>query len=101
MRVLITGVTGFAGSHLADLCLAKGTEVWGVKRWRSDTSNIDHILDKINLADADLTDPAAVRYALDVFGSPEPSIRRKLSVGTSTSAGCLTDAVYRCLSCFL
>jgi len=65
MRVLVTGVTGFAGSHLAELCLARGAEVWGVKRWRSDTSNIDHVLDKIHLVDADLTDPAAVRYALE------------------------------------
>ena len=33
-RVLITGITGFVGSHLADLALAKGVEVWGFKRYR-------------------------------------------------------------------
>ncbi|MBA7599651.1 GDP-6-deoxy-D-mannose reductase [subsurface metagenome] len=30
MRALITGIAGFAGSHLADLLLAKGYEIYGV-----------------------------------------------------------------------
>ena len=29
MRLLITGAGGFAGSHLAELCAARGDEVWG------------------------------------------------------------------------
>ena len=42
MRVLITGVTGFVGSHLAELCLARGgIQVFGIdERWRSKTDNI-------------------------------------------------------------
>ena len=37
MRVLITGITGFAGSHLADYLLAEHPEVeiFGTRRWRS------------------------------------------------------------------
>ena len=37
MRVLITGITGFAGSHLADYLLAEHPEVeiHGICRWRS------------------------------------------------------------------
>jgi len=35
MRVLITGITGFVGSHMAELALAKGAEVFGTYRWRS------------------------------------------------------------------
>lgn len=36
MRVLITGITGFVGSHLADYLLEKGDiEVYGIARWRS------------------------------------------------------------------
>jgi len=36
MRVLITGITGMAGSHLADYLLEiGGIEIHGIKRWRS------------------------------------------------------------------
>lgn len=37
MRVLITGITGFAGSHLADYILEDHPEVklYGLIRWRS------------------------------------------------------------------
>ncbi len=41
MRVLITGVTGFAGSHLAEYLLKRGdVEVFGVCRWRSRMDNL-------------------------------------------------------------
>lgn len=55
-KVLITGITGFAGSHLADFLLSKGHEVYGITRWRSKTENIDHIKDKIKLVNADIRD---------------------------------------------
>ena len=36
IKVLVTGVTGFAGSHLAEYLLARGdVEVYGSCRWRS------------------------------------------------------------------
>jgi len=60
MRVLITGITGFAGSHMADYALAQGAEVFGTVRWRSPIQNIEHILNKINVYDADLRDAASV-----------------------------------------
>lgn len=41
-RVLITGVTGFAGSHLAEhLTSLPGLEVYGTRRWRSPTEDIE------------------------------------------------------------
>jgi GDP-4-dehydro-6-deoxy-D-mannose reductase len=51
MRVLITGITGFAGSHLADYILENQPEVklYGLIRWRSPMENILHIQDKIEL----------------------------------------------------
>lgn len=54
VKSFISGVTGFVGSHLAEYLLSKGEEVTGIKRWRSPTRNIDHILDKITLFDCDL-----------------------------------------------
>ena len=35
MRVLITGITGFVGSHMADYLLDKDIEIYAIKRWRS------------------------------------------------------------------
>ncbi|MBI2846618.1 MAG: GDP-mannose 4,6-dehydratase [Chloroflexi bacterium] len=67
MRVLITGITGFVGSHMADYLLTKkGVEIYGIKRWSSRLRNIHHILEKIPpLLDCDITDYSAVRNALE------------------------------------
>lgn len=57
-KVLITGITGFVGSHLAEYALEKGVKVYGIKRWHlSKLRNVHHLLDKIELLDGDLTDP--------------------------------------------
>ena len=43
MRVLITGITGFAGSHLAEYILANHPDVaiYATYRWRSRTENLE------------------------------------------------------------
>jgi GDP-4-dehydro-6-deoxy-D-mannose reductase len=65
MRVLITGITGFVGSHLADYCLTKpNVEVYGTIRWRSKRDNISHIEDKINLHECDIKDAVSVQNML-------------------------------------
>jgi GDP-4-dehydro-6-deoxy-D-mannose reductase len=56
MRALITGISGFAGSHLADHLLGKNYEVYGSIRWRSRTENIRHIFKDLNLIECDLRD---------------------------------------------
>jgi GDP-4-dehydro-6-deoxy-D-mannose reductase len=64
-RVLITGVTGFAGSHLADYLLTRGDcEVFGIQRWRSRTENIEHLRGRISLVECDLRDAFSTRDAL-------------------------------------
>lgn len=63
MRVLITGVTGFVGSHLAEFCLARGAETFGTHRWRSRRENIAHIKD-LELIEVDLLDMASATKAL-------------------------------------
>jgi GDP-4-dehydro-6-deoxy-D-mannose reductase len=66
MRALITGITGFAGSYLAEHLLEQpGVELYGWKRWNSPTSNVDHFLDRIHLSDVDIADPYAVRQGLE------------------------------------
>jgi GDP-4-dehydro-6-deoxy-D-mannose reductase len=64
MKVLITGITGFAGSHLADYCVERGDEVHGTNRWRSNLENIIHLNGKIRLHECDLTDSSAVRSVI-------------------------------------
>jgi GDP-4-dehydro-6-deoxy-D-mannose reductase len=56
MRVLITGLTGFVGSHLAEYSLSRGAEVHGSIKWRSKTDNIDHLRDQVNMVECDLRD---------------------------------------------
>jgi len=66
MRVLITGITGFAGSHLADYILENHPDVrlYGLVRWRSRMENIVHIQEKIELFEADLKDIVSLRKSL-------------------------------------
>lgn len=64
-RALITGVTGFAGSHLCELLLKEGVEVHGIQRWRSKSDNIDHLKDKINFHEADLLDAHSLYKVID------------------------------------
>jgi len=62
---LITGVTGFAGSHLCELLFKENVEVHGIQRWRSKSENIEHIKDKINLHEADLLDAHSLYKVID------------------------------------
>ena len=64
--VLITGITGFVGSHLADYILKKHPEIkiFGMARWRSPTDNINHILDKITILYGDLVDIPSLKKML-------------------------------------
>ena len=64
MRCLITGLSGFAGSHLAEYYLELGWEVIGTRRVRSRLDNIEHILPDITLLECELTDPHAVKTLL-------------------------------------
>jgi GDP-4-dehydro-6-deoxy-D-mannose reductase len=64
MRLLITGITGFVGSHMAEYAIARGAEVIGSARWRSRTENIDHLRGQLRLIECDLRDTASVRRLL-------------------------------------
>jgi GDP-mannose 4,6-dehydratase len=65
-KVLITGITGFVGSHLVDYILANfpQTQIFGLARWRSPTNNITHVLDKITLEFGDLLDLSSLKTIL-------------------------------------
>jgi GDP-4-dehydro-6-deoxy-D-mannose reductase len=67
-RILITGITGFVGSHLADYVLENhpNCEVWGIKRWHlSSKHHIQHIYHKINWVDCNILDAYSVKKMID------------------------------------
>lgn len=56
-KVFITGITGFAGSHLADyLVSTRKYEVHGTYLNKSSLVNVSGILDKVSLSELDLQD---------------------------------------------
>src|SRR5207247_6688086 len=61
MRILITGITGFVGSHLAELALARGADVVGALRWRSNTEHIEPLRERLTLILSDLRDLSSTR----------------------------------------
>jgi len=66
-KALITGITGQDGSYLAELLLAKGYQVFGVIRRLSAPNvwRIQHILDRIELVQADLLDQLSLLKAVE------------------------------------
>ncbi len=67
LRVLITGITGFSGSHLAEYLVALdgGVEVFGTYRIRSRMDNIAHLQGHIHLVECELKDSHSVNALID------------------------------------
>ncbi len=66
MKILITGITGFAGSHLAEYLLEQGGhEIFGTIKWRSDRCNIIDIAEKVSLLECDITDAFSVMKVIE------------------------------------
>lgn len=63
---LITGITGQDGSYLAELLLEKGYKVYGLMRRKSkvDYGNIEHLVGKVHLIYADMTDVTSLIAAM-------------------------------------
>src|SRR3954465_12671684 len=79
-RAVITGATGFLGSHLAERLLDEGMEVVGLDNFSTGPpSNVDHLLERrgFRLVRADVTDFIHVGGAVDYvlhFASPASPI---------------------------
>jgi GDP-4-dehydro-6-deoxy-D-mannose reductase len=61
MKVLITGIAGFAGSHLAELLLSGGDEVMGACLPGETTRNIEPFKTRVGLFPCDIRDAGAAR----------------------------------------
>jgi len=73
-KVLITGITGFVGSHLAEYILSlnkRDIQLYGALRWRSSRENIKDILGRINFQYCELLD---FKSTADLMGVVKPDI---------------------------
>mgnify|MGYP003134173297 CR=1 FL=1 len=70
-NILITGGTGFVGSHMIDYILKYAIKpdqkIYCTKRWMEDTKNVDHIDDdRFEFVDCDLLDAHSIRRAVEI-----------------------------------
>lgn len=70
---MITGITGQDGSYLAEFLLARGYEVVGMVRRTSTFSHsrIEHILDRVHLAQGDLLDQTSMQNIIRQYRPSE------------------------------
>jgi nucleoside-diphosphate-sugar epimerase len=72
-KVLISGATGFIGSHVTRKLVGEGFEVGIIKRGTSDTQRIEDLLDKVTSYDVDLRDTLGISKTVSHF-SPDAII---------------------------
>jgi GDP-4-dehydro-6-deoxy-D-mannose reductase len=109
MRILVTGITGFAGGHLAEALLAHGKdEVFGLSRSGSWPAVWGHLAGRVGLHAADLCTPADIErvlrearpeqiYHLAGYAHVGRSFQEPDSAwsGNLTATRCLYEAVMR------
>jgi GDP-4-dehydro-6-deoxy-D-mannose reductase len=85
-RVLITGITGFAGSHLAEHLLTRGEEVHGLAHEEPPFANLTSIADRVTIHRGDVTNLDDVRRAFDHSGAEAVIHLAGLAVPTQANA---------------
>lgn len=81
MKVLVTGASGFLGSHIVDACLRAGDDVRVLVRKESDLSHLRTVAG-IEFAYGDLRDAASIRRAMDGIDAVHHSAARVTDRGT-------------------
>lgn len=64
MRILITGIEGFCGTHLAGYCLSRGDEVWGTVLAGGSAESLGHLTERLTLRVGSITDSEFVASIL-------------------------------------
>jgi GDP-4-dehydro-6-deoxy-D-mannose reductase len=109
MRILITGVTGFAGGHLAEMLLAQGErQLFGLSRRADWPAELRHLAGRVSLNGCDLCDGAGVEavlgqvrpewiFHLAGYAHAGQSFREPEAAwaGNLTATRCLYDAIER------
>lgn len=65
MQALVTGIAGFAGSHLAELLVSEGFEVAGIALPGEDLSRLDGVADSVEVRLADICESAGLSEAIE------------------------------------
>ena len=90
-RVLLTGITGFVGSHLAERLVADGVDVHGIAFEPPPHPNLSGIVSRVTIHRADLSDAEALRAAVSaarpdavvhLAGQAIPSLAQRDAAGT-------------------
>ena len=78
MKILITGVTGFVGSHLAEYCIKKpNVKVYGTFLVAKEVKNIEPLKGKIIFLKCDLTKKAQVIKLISEIKPDKNSIQNR------------------------
>lgn len=83
MRLLITGIAGFAGSHLAEFALSQGVDVWGAVRPGASTEHIEHVRGRLRLVECELLDERSVEA---LVAAARPDLVAHLAAQSSAAA---------------
>ena len=83
MKALITGIAGFAGSHLAELLLSQGFELSGISYPGFPLDNLRHLLDKLKIFQIDIT---SFKDLADLIHQVQPHYIFHLAAISSVSA---------------
>ncbi len=100
MDYLVTGGAGFIGSHLVEALLASGHAVRVLDNFSTgDPANLAAVRDRVEVIEADVTDPDAVRYAardVDVIfhQAALASVPRSVKDPLATHHACATGTLH-------
>jgi GDP-4-dehydro-6-deoxy-D-mannose reductase len=90
-KILITGVAGFAGSHLAEILLSGSGSIYGILAPGEPTVNINHIAPKIKLDEIDIVNQKELsRYILKLKPNYIFHLAAMASVGQSIEKETIT-----------
>ena len=91
MRVLITGISGFVGLHLSENVLAEhpDVELFGLRRWRSDSPVAEALGPAVRIVEGDLLDAPSLLRALQ---TSQPDVIFHLAASSSVASSWDTPA---------
>jgi len=91
MRVLITGISGFVGQHLAEHLLAEHSEVelFGLRRWRSEMPPVVAHVPAVRILEGDLLDASSLARVLQ---ASHPDVVLHLAASSSVAGSWDTPA---------
>jgi len=84
LRVLVTGITGFAGSHLAEHLVSRGDEVHGLAHENAPFANLAAVRDRVRIHEGDITSLEDVRGA--IAGSQPDAVVHLAGIAVPTIA---------------